>query len=189
LILTESTRLEDRVNGLDSGADDYLTKPFAFSELSARVRALLRRSSASSAQILRILDLELDRVRRAVSRNGRLIELTTKEFGLLEYLMLNAGRDVSRSAIVRDVWKTTSGTLTNVVDVYINYLRKKIDVGSSVKLIHTARGAGYRVGSKASDLGEVVQRYNSSRDEKEHVAWTHRSRVHHLPVLFEPADG
>ena len=146
LVLTESTRLEDRVNSLNSGADDYVTKPFAFSELSARVRALLRRSTLTSGHVLRTLDLELDRVQRVVQRNGRMIELTPKEFALLEYLMLNAGTNVSRSAIIRHVWKRSSDTLTNVVDVYVNYLRKKIDGDSSAKLIHTSRGAGYRLG-------------------------------------------
>ena len=147
LVLTESTRLEDRVNGLNSGADDYLSKPFAFSELSARVRALLRRSTLVSSQVLRTLDLELDRVQRIVIRDGQAIELTPKEFALLEYLMLNSGKNVSRSAIIQNVWKRSSGTLTNVVDVYINYLRKKIDAESKPKLIHTSRGAGYRIGT------------------------------------------
>jgi two-component system copper resistance phosphate regulon response regulator CusR len=150
LVLTESTRLEDRVNGLNSGADDYLTKPFAFSELSARVRALLRRSTLALSPVLQTLDLELDRVQRMVTRDGRAIELTPKEFALLEYLMLNSGRNVSRSAIIRHVWKRSSGTLTNVVDVYINYLRKKIDAESKPKLIHTSRGAGYRIGTGSS---------------------------------------
>jgi len=147
LILTGSARVEDRVDGLDSGADDYLTKPFAFSELSARVRALLRRSSLPFEPVLRSLDLELDRVRRVVNRSGRTIELTPKEFALLEYLMLNAGRNVSRSSIIRNVWKLSSDTLTNVVDVYINYLRRKIDVSATERLIHTERGAGYRIGA------------------------------------------
>lgn len=146
LVLTKSTRVEDRVNGLNSGADDYLTKPFAFSELSARVRALLRRTSLVSTQVLRIMDLELDRVQRVVNRNGRVIDLTPKEFALLEFLMLNVGRNVSRSAILRNVWKHPSTTLTNVVDVYINYLRRKIDSVSAEKLIHTSRGSGYRIG-------------------------------------------
>jgi DNA-binding response OmpR family regulator len=149
LILTGSARVEDRVDGLDSGADDYLTKPFAFSELSARVRALLRRSSLPFEPVLRTLDLELDRVRRAVNRSGRSIELTPREFALLEYLMLNAGHDVSRSSIIHHVWKLSSETLTNVVDVYINYLRKKIDVDAAERLIHTVRGAGYRLGARS----------------------------------------
>jgi DNA-binding response OmpR family regulator len=150
LILTGSARVEDRVDGLDSGADDYLTKPFAFSELLARVRALLRRSSLPFEPVLRSLDLELDRVRRAVNRSGRSIELTPREFALLEYLMLNAGRDVSRSSIIHNVWKLSSDTLTNVVDVYINYLRRKIDADASERLIHTVRGAGYRLGEKSN---------------------------------------
>ena len=156
LILTGSARVEDRVDGLDSGADDYLTKPFAFSELMARVRALLRRSSLPFEPVLRSLDLELDRVRRAVNRSGRSIDLTPKEFALLEYLMLNAGHNVSRSAIIRHVWKLSSDTLTNVVDVYINYLRRKIDVDTTERLIHTARGAGYRVGSIATPARQTA---------------------------------
>ena len=126
LILTGSARVEDRVDGLDSGADDYLTKPFAFSELLARVRALLRRSSLPFEPVLHSSDLELDRVRHVVRRKDRNIELTPKEFALLEYLMLNAGTEVSRSSIIHNVWKLSSDTMTNVVDVYINYLRKKI---------------------------------------------------------------
>jgi DNA-binding response OmpR family regulator len=150
LILAGRARVEDRVDGLDSGADDYLTKPFAFSELAARVRALLRRSSLPFEPLLRSLDLELDRVRRIAYRSGREIALTPKEFALLEYLMLNSGRNVSRSSIMHDVWKLSSGTLTNVVEVYINYLRRKIDVGMDESLIHTVRGAGYRIGARAN---------------------------------------
>jgi len=146
LILTGNARVEDRVSGLESGADDYLTKPFAFSEVLARVRALLRRGAIPFESILYSLDLELDRVRRVVRRNGNFIELTPKEFALLEYLMLNAGHSVSRSSIIHDVWKLSADTMTNVVDVYINYLRKKIDVDADKKLIHTVRGAGYRIG-------------------------------------------
>jgi len=146
LILTGSARVEDRVSGLDSGADDYLTKPFAFSELVARIRALLRRMPFEP--VLHNMDLELDRVGRVVHRNGRTIELTPKEFALLEYLMLNAGQNVSRSSIIQHVWKLSSDTMTNVIDVYINYLRKKIDSDGSARLIHTVRGAGYRIGPK-----------------------------------------
>lgn len=146
LILTGNARVEDRVSGLDSGADDYMTKPFAFSELLARVRALLRRGNLPFEPVLHSKDLELDRVRRVVRRSGNSIELTPKEFALLEYLMLNAGRNVSRSSIIHHVWKLSSDTMTNVVDVYINYLRKKIDADASERLIHTARGAGYRIG-------------------------------------------
>jgi two-component system, OmpR family, response regulator len=146
MILTGNARVEDRVGGLESGADDYLTKPFAFSELLARVRALMRRGTLPFASVLHSMDLELDRVQRIVRRKGNFIELTPKEFALLEYLMLNAGQNVSRSSIIHNVWKLSSDTMTNVVDVYINYLRKKIDVNETERLIHTVRGAGYRIG-------------------------------------------
>ena len=149
LILTGDTHGEDRIGGLNSGADDYVTKPFAFSELLARARALLRSGSLPFEPILHSLDLELDRVRRVVRRNGNSIELTPKEFALLEYLMLNAGHNVSRSSIIHHVWKLSSDTMTNVVDVYINYLRHKIDVDAPESLIHTVRGTGYRMGPKA----------------------------------------
>jgi DNA-binding response OmpR family regulator len=147
LIVTGRAQVEDRVSGLDCGADDYLTKPFAFSELLARVRALLRRGSLPFEPVLRSLDLELDRVKHVVHRKECAIELTPKEFALLEYLMLNAGNNVSRSSIIHHVWKLSSDTMTNVVDVYINYLRKKIDLEGSERLIHTVRGAGYRFGA------------------------------------------
>jgi two-component system, OmpR family, response regulator len=146
MILTGNARVEDRVGGLDSGADDYLTKPFAFSELLARVRALMRRGNLPFESVLHSMDLELDRVKRVVRRKGTSIELTPKEFALLEYLMLNAGQNVSRSSIIHNVWKLSSDTMTNVVDVYINYLRKKIDANETERLIHTVRGAGYRIG-------------------------------------------
>jgi len=145
LVLTGSARVEDRVTALHAGADDYLAKPFASSELSARVRALLRRGAGRFEPVLRATDLKLDRVRRIASRKGREIGLTPKEFGLLEYLMLNAGQDVSRSAIIRNVWKLSAGTSTNLVDVYVNYLRRKIDEDPAQSLIHTVRGSGYRI--------------------------------------------
>lgn len=143
LILTQRTKVEDRVTCLDTGADDYLPKPFSFSELSARLRALLRRSHLPSESVLETGDLKLDRVQRIVERAGKRIELTAKEFALLEYLMRNAGRDVTRSMIIEHVWNLSFDSTTNVVDVYINYLRRKIDDGHPVKLIHTARGIGY----------------------------------------------
>jgi len=149
MILTGNARVEDRVGGLESGADDYLTKPFAFSELLARVRALMRRGTLPFASVLHSMDLSLDRVQRVVRRKGASIELTPKEFALLEYLMLNAGQNVSRSSIIHNVWKLSSDTMTNVVDVYINYLRKKIDANDGERLIHTVRGAGYRIGPSA----------------------------------------
>jgi two-component system, OmpR family, copper resistance phosphate regulon response regulator CusR len=148
LLLTGSARVEDRVAGLDSGADDCVTKPFSFAELSARVRALLRRSNRPFEPVLRSLDLELDRVQRTVTRSNRSVALTPKEFALLEYLMLNAGHCVSRPSILRDVWRLSSGTPTNVVDVYINYLRKKVELDSTEVLIHTVRGAGYCFGPR-----------------------------------------
>lgn len=146
LVLTGRTKVEDRVKGLDLGADDYLTKPFSFTELSARVRALLRRGVRPAATVLRVGDLEIDRVGRQVCRAGRRIELTAKEFGLLEYLMRNSGHTVSRAMIVEHVWNLSFDSMTNVVDVYINYLRKKVDEGFGRRLIHTVRGVGYRLG-------------------------------------------
>jgi DNA-binding response OmpR family regulator len=147
LILTQRIRVEDRVQCLDTGADDYLAKPFSFSELSARIRALLRRSHLPSESVLVVEDLKLDRVERRTERSGRRIELTAKEFALLEYLMRNAGRRVSRAMIIEHVWNLTFDTTTNVVDVYINYLRRKIDDGHARKLIHTVRGVGYELSS------------------------------------------
>jgi DNA-binding response OmpR family regulator/flagellar motor protein MotB len=127
LVLTQRTRVEDRVQCLDTGADDYLAKPFSFSELSARVRALLRRSHLPSESVLTAADLKIDRVQRQVERGGRRIELTAKEFCLLEYLMLNSGRRVTRSMIIEHVWNLTFDTTTNVVDVYINYASAQVD--------------------------------------------------------------
>jgi DNA-binding response OmpR family regulator len=143
LILTQRTRVEDRVQALDTGADDYLGKPFSFNELSARIRALIRRSHLPSESVLVVADLKLDRIQRIVERGGLKVELTAKEFSLLEYLMRNAGHDVTRSMIIEHVWSLTFDTTTNVVDVYINYLRRKIDDGHALKLIHTVRGVGY----------------------------------------------
>ena len=148
LILSGRARVEDRVKGLDLGADDYLTKPFSFSELSARVRALLRRNPKSFDIILRVGDLELDRAERVVRRAGRRIDLTPREFALLEYLMRNAGRSVTRAMIIEHVWNFSFDTMTNVVDVYINYLRKKVDQGFEHKLIHTVRNVGYELGTR-----------------------------------------
>jgi len=148
LILTGRSRVEDRVKGLDLGADDYLTKPFSFSELSARIRALLRRGNRPAEVALQVGDLELNRVERTVKRAGRPIDLTPKEFALLEYLMRNAGRCVTRAMIIEHVWNLSFDTMTNVVDVYINYLRKKVDEGFDTKLIRTVRGVGYQIGGE-----------------------------------------
>jgi two-component system, OmpR family, copper resistance phosphate regulon response regulator CusR len=147
LVLSNRNRPEDRVQALDMGADDLVTKPFSFSELSARVRALLRRGGRSPEGYLRIDDLELNRVEHSVKRAGRLIELTPKEFSLLEYLMRNSGQKVTRAQIIEHVWNLSFDTMTNVVDVYINYLRKKVDASSEHKLIHTIRGVGYQIQS------------------------------------------
>jgi len=156
LILTQRTRVEDRVECLDTGADDYLPKPFSFNELSARIRALARRSHLPSESVLSVADLSLDRVQHLVERCGRKIELTAKEFSLLEYLMRNAGRKVTRSMIIEHVWNLTFDTTTNVVDVYINYLRRKIDDGHNVKLIHTVRGVGYELRGPAKNAETVT---------------------------------
>jgi len=145
MILTARSRVEDRVQCLDMGADDYLVKPFSFLELSARTRALLRRSHLPSESVLAVRDLRLDRVERRVERSGRRIDLTTKEFALLEYLMRNAGRRLTRAMIIEHVWNLTFDSTTNVVDVYINYLRRKVDDGFSPPLIHTVRGVGYEL--------------------------------------------
>lgn len=144
LLLTVRATIEDKVLGLNSGADDYLTKPFAFDELIARVRALLRRGAGGiEDSVLRFADVSLDLARHTVMRGSRKIELTLKEFSLLEYLMRNAGRVVTRAMITDHVWNHDFDTGTNVVDVYVNYLRKKIDAESEVRLIHTVRGVGY----------------------------------------------
>ncbi len=156
LVLTQRTRVEDRVQCLDTGADDYLAKPFSYSELSARIRALVRRSHLPSESVLLAADLKLDRVQRLVERAGRRIELTAKEFSLLEYLMLNLGRRVTRSMIIERVWNLTFDTTTNVVDVYINYLRRKIDDGHSTKLIHTVRGVGYELSAPSESAAAEV---------------------------------
>ncbi len=154
LVLTQRTRVEDRVQCLDNGADDYLAKPFSFSELSARIRALARRSHLPSESVLLAADLKLDRVQRLAERAGRRIDLTAKEFSLLEYLMLNLGRRVTRSMIIEHVWNLTFDTTTNVVDVYINYLRRKIDDGHPIKLIHTVRGVGYELSAPGVPTSE-----------------------------------
>lgn len=149
LILTARTKVEDRVQCLDLGADDFLGKPFSFSELSARIRALLRRSHVPAESVLTVGDLKLDRVERRVERAGQRIDLTSKEFALLEYLMRNAGRRITRAMIIEHVWNLSFDTSTNVVDVYVNYLRRKIEDPSGPQLIHTIRGVGYELSGHA----------------------------------------
>jgi two-component system copper resistance phosphate regulon response regulator CusR len=149
LMLTARDRVEDRITGLDSGADDYLVKPFAFAELLARVRALLRRDSAARETVLRADNLEVNLLSRRVVRQGEEIELTRREFELLEYLLRHKNSTVTRDMIARDVWKEPSGSLTNVADVYIKTLRKKIERADRVQLIHTIRGVGYALRDEA----------------------------------------
>ena len=145
LVLTARDTLQDRVAGLDSGADDYLVKPFAFAELLARIRALMRRGRSAEAPRLAVGDLSMDLITRKVMRGGEPVELTVREFELLEYLMRYEGQVVSRETLARDVWKETARTtpLDNVIDVHIARLRRKVDVDRPVKLIHTVRGVGF----------------------------------------------
>jgi DNA-binding response OmpR family regulator len=144
LILTARDAIEDRVEGLDKGADDYLVKPFAFPELLARVRALLRRGRTEQPLQLRLGDLEMDVASRKARRGGRSLELTAREFELLEYLLRHKGQIVSREMLARDVWKETRATpIDNVIDVHINRLRRKVDEPFNPKLIHTVRGVGF----------------------------------------------
>ena len=143
LMLTARGSSDDIVAGLDAGSDEYLTKPFAFAELSARVRALVRRGGRDRGAELLIADLRIDPVSRKVWRNGNEIDLTIKEYGLLEFLARNAGTVVTRSMIAERVWKNSFESFTNIIDVYVNYVRKKVDKGFDRKLIHTVRGQGY----------------------------------------------
>lgn len=143
LFLTARDAIEDRVRGLDSGACDYLVKPFSLEELAARVRAALRTAHGKSTNILTVGDLMLDSGTKSVTRGGRSIELSAKEYALLEYLMLNQGIVLSREKIENHIWNFDYEGGTNVVDVYISYLRKKIDEGQEMRLIHTVRGRGY----------------------------------------------
>ncbi|MDE1920668.1 MAG: response regulator transcription factor [Candidatus Omnitrophica bacterium] len=143
IMLTAKDTVKDKVKGLDTGADDYLPKPFAFEELLARVRVLLRKKDSRVQTQLRVDDLCLDLLTHKVTRSDRDIDLTSKEFALLEYLMRNAGNIVTRTMISEHVWDINFDTFTNVIDVYINYLRNKIDSGFENKMIHTVRGKGY----------------------------------------------
>jgi heavy metal response regulator len=143
LILTAKTVIEDRVAGLDSGADDYLTKPFSFDELLARIRVLLRRQGDSRGSELTFADLTMDVAGHIVKRGNKIIGLTSKEYALLEYFMRNKGRTLSRMQIAEHVWNYDFDCSSNIVDVYIRYLRAKIDDGFENKLLHTIRGAGY----------------------------------------------
>jgi two-component system, OmpR family, response regulator len=147
VLLATGASPEDRVRALNAGADDVLTKPFAHGELVARVHAVLRRQSRPARDVFVFEDLEINRVSHEVRRAGRAIDLSPKEYALLEYLLRNPGTPVPRASIVEDVWRMHGDALTNVVDVYINYLRRKIDAGSDRPLIRTIRGVGYQIGS------------------------------------------
>jgi two-component system, OmpR family, copper resistance phosphate regulon response regulator CusR len=146
VLVTGSSVIEELVRGLDAGADDYVVKPFAFAELAARIRAVLRRGCRARASVLTVADLTMDVLSRTVNRGGRTIDLSPREFSLLEFLLRHAGLPVTRMAIIENVWKLNHETMTNVVDVYINYLRRKIDNGSDSALIRTVRGVGYQIG-------------------------------------------
>ena len=152
LLLTAKDAIEDRVLGLDAGADDYLVKPFAFAELTARLRALLRRNKPESAGVLMIAALEIDPIRRTVTREGRRIDLTAREFELLEYLARNFDRVVSREMLARDVWKESGRAtpLDNVIDVHVARLRRKMDDPFESKLLHTVRGVGFTLSEDGS---------------------------------------
>ena len=146
LMLTARDTIEDKVKGLDAGADDYLPKPFSFDELLARTRALLRRTGSEKSNLISIADLEVDTASHEVKRDDRRIELTSREYALLEYLARNKNIVLSRTKIAQHVWGYDFDTSTNIVDVYIRYLRKKIDEDSDKKLIKTIRGTGYKIG-------------------------------------------
>lgn len=147
LVLTARDSTTDKVENFEAGADDYLTKPFAFAELLVRIKALLRRPHANRTDVLRVADLELDRLTQQVKRAGKRIELTSKEYALLEYFISHAGRVLSRTMIMEHVWDASFEGLTNIVDVYVRHLREKVDDPFEHKLIRTVRGAGYCLGN------------------------------------------
>jgi DNA-binding response OmpR family regulator len=151
LMLTARDGVEDRVRGLDNGADDYLVKPFAFAELLARIRALSRREPALLGTTLTVGDLVMDTASRHVSRAGKYIELTTKEYALLEYLMRHPDRVLTRTMIAQHVWNFEFDNVTNVIDVHMKNLRKKVDEKFAFKLLQTVRGAGYRISARVAD--------------------------------------
>jgi two-component system, OmpR family, copper resistance phosphate regulon response regulator CusR len=149
LMLTAKDAVADKVEHLEAGADDYLTKPFAFAEFMARVKALLRRGFVERPSVLRVADLEVDRLSQQAKRAGRRIELTAKEYSLLEYLTANTGRVLSRTMIIDHVWDQSFDGATNIVDVYVRHLRNKVDDGHEQKLIRTVRGVGYMITDEA----------------------------------------
>ena len=150
LMLSARGVVEDRVKGLQAGADDYLPKPFSFAELTARIHALLRRQQPSALRLLKVSDLTLDPVTRIVKRGDVRIDLSAREFALLEYLMRNAGQVLTRAMIAQHVWNFSWDGLTNVIDVYVNHLRRKTELPGATRLIHAVRGAGYVLREEAS---------------------------------------
>jgi two-component system copper resistance phosphate regulon response regulator CusR len=150
LVLTARDATQEKVENFEAGADDYLTKPFAFVELKMRVRALLRRQPANRSNVLRVADLEIDRLGQQVRRAGKRIDLTSKEYGLLEYLASHPGRVLSRTMIIEHVWDESFEGLTNIVDVYVRHLRAKVDDPFPTKLIRTVRGFGYSIGEEVA---------------------------------------
>ena len=148
LVLTARDSITDKVENFEAGADDYLTKPFMFAELLSRVKALLRRTSLNQSSVLRVADLELDQISQQVRRGGRRIELTAKEYALLQYMMSNVNRVISRTLMLEHVWDQSFDGATNIVDVYVRYLRNKVDGPFEKKLIRTVRGFGYLIGDE-----------------------------------------
>lgn len=146
ILLSGDSAVDERVRALNAGADDFVVKPFAVAELVARAHAVLRRRSHPTQNIFQFEDLEVNRVTHEVNRGGRSLELSPKEYALLDFLLRNPGRPVSRGSIIEQVWRMQGDAITNVVDVYINYLRRKIDAGADRPLIHTIRGVGYQIG-------------------------------------------
>ena len=157
LVLTARDQIEDKVMHFEAGADDYLTKPFDFAELVVRIKALLRRTPVERADVLRIADLELNRVTQEVRRDGQRIDLTVKEYALFEYLLSTPGRVFSRTMILNHVWDQSFEGVTNIVDVYVRYLRRKVDEPFPVKLIHTVRGVGYCIRDPERDRQAAVE--------------------------------
>jgi len=164
LMLTARDAIEDRIEGLDRGADDYLTKPFEFRELLARLRALLRRPSGLQPASLKVADLVVDTTGQSVSRGGKRIAMTAKEYALVEFLARNAGRVVGRAEIAEHVWDEEFDPFSNLIEVYVNRVRRKIDSGSAKPLLHTRRGSGYVLGSDEGSAGGKLP-HSRARDD------------------------